>query len=109
MFAFIIWVLAGALCIGFGIYNYSSKKTVPFGFWANSKINTFSVIDVKSYNRALGKLWCVFGIVFILLGIPLLQGQNSPYIMVSVLGVVLETIVTMIIYTFKIEGKYRKK
>lgn len=109
MVGFIIWILGGISFIVLGIYNYNSKKNVPFGFWADSKVSTFSVTDVNSYNKALGKLWCVFGIVFILLGIPLLYGQNSPYIMISVLGVLLEIIITMIVYILKIENKYRKK
>jgi uncharacterized protein with PQ loop repeat len=107
MVGFIIWVLVGIAFIAFGINNYTSKKTVPFGFWAN--VSTFPVTDVKSYNKSLGKLWCVYGIVFIFLGVPLLCGQNSPYIIISILGVSLETILSMIIYTIKIEGKYRKK
>lgn len=106
-FAFWIW-LATAFCfIGMGIYNFFSKKKAPFGFWANAKV--FSVTDVKAYNRALGKLWCVFGVVFALLGLPLLGGQNSPYILLSILGAMVEAIGAMVVYVTVIEKKYRKK
>lgn len=57
---------------------------------------------------AMGKLWCVFSGIFILLGLPLLAGQNAAVIIVSVLGIVFEMIGTMIVYT-RIEEKYRKK
>lgn len=107
MLAFGIWSLVGAAFIGLGIYSWNSKKNVAFGFWANAE--TFPVNDVKSYNRAMGKLWILFGIVFILLGIPLLAGKNSPYPLLSILGIVLESIVVMAVYTVKIEKKYRKK
>ena len=105
---FIIWALAGAAFIGWGIYCIFSKKSAAFGFWANAKM--FEVEDVRGYNRALGKLWCAYGIGFILLGIPLVNyEQNSPVILLSVIGVMAETIAVMVVYITKIEKKYRKK
>lgn len=64
--------------------------------------------NVKGYNKAMGKLWCVFSLIFILLGLPLLAGQNAAIIIVLVLGIVFEMIGTMIVYT-RIEEKYRVK
>lgn len=65
--------------------------------------------NIKAYNKALGKLWCVYGFFFILLGIPLLGEQNSPLIIITLVGVIFELIIVMAVYTIKIEGKYRKK
>ncbi|MGN1148775.1 MAG: hypothetical protein ACI4TB_10150 [Lachnospiraceae bacterium] len=107
MLAFLIWLFLGVAFIGMGIYDYHSKKEKPFGFWANAE--TVPMEDVRGYNKALGKLWCVFGAVFVLLGVPLLAGQNSPYVLLSVVGAMLECIVAMAVYTIKIEGKYRKR
>ena len=107
MLAFSIWTFGGIAFIGLGIYDLASKKTLAFGFWANA--NPPQIDNVKAYNRALGKLWCIFGIVFILFGIPLLKGQNSSYILISVVGVTFESIIAMSVYTIKIENKYRKK
>ena len=76
-------------------------------FWAN--VQMFEVTDRKKYNVAVGKLFIIFGIVFILLGLPLLAGQNSPWIFLSVLGALLECIIVMIVYTVVIEERYRKK
>ena len=104
--AFMIWAGFGGLFAGYGVYAFFAKRTAPFGFWANAHV--FQVKDVKAYNRAVGKLWCVFGVVFILLGIPLLKGQNSPYILLSVLGCMLEAITAMVVYVTVIERKYRK-
>ncbi len=104
--AFCILFLMALCFIGLGIYNFFSKKKSAFGFWANAKV--FPVTDVKAYNRALGKLWCVFGVVFALLGLPLLGGQNSPYILLSVLGAMLEAIAAMVVYVTVIEKKYRR-
>ena len=107
MLAFIIWAICGCAFLILGIYACLSKKEVAFGFWANS--GTFPVKDVKSYNRAVGKLWCVFGVVFLILGLPLLEGQNSPLILISILGVMAEAIIAMSVYTVVIEKKYRDK
>lgn len=105
--AFGIWCLISGLFILLGIYSFLSKKEVAFGFWANAE--TFPVNDIKAYNRAMGKLWCVFGVVLAVLGLPLLKGQNTAFILLSVLGVMAEAIITMGVYTIIIEKKYRKK
>lgn len=107
MLAFIIWLLMSIAFIGLGIYCFISKKEVAFGFWANAEM--FPVNNVKAYNKALGKLWCVFGGCFAVLGIPLLKGQNSPFIFVSVVGTMFLTIATMVVYVLVIEKKYREK
>ncbi len=105
MIGFIIWALFGCILIGLGINAFFSKKAV--GFWAN--IKTFQVNNLRGYNRATGKLFIVYGAIFIVLGIPLLSGQNSPYILLSVLGVMIETIAIMAIYSLYITEKYKKR
>lgn len=104
--AFGVWLAVSAAFIVLGIYFFFSKKAAAFGFWANAKV--FAVEDVRGYNRALGMLWCGFGIAFALLGIPLLPGQNTGYITITILGSLLEAITVMIIYVTVIEKKYRK-
>ena len=102
---FIVWSIVGCLFIGVGIYSFFAKKSM--GFWANAEM--FQVTDIKKYNGAVAKLFCVHGIVFIALGFPLLSGQNSAWILFSVLGVMIESITAMIVYTTVIEKKYKKK
>lgn len=106
MLAFIIWSIVGIFFVALGIYDILSKKQVPFGFWANAEPQPMK--DVRGYNRAVGLLWCVYGVVFILLGLPLLLGQNSPLVIVSILGAMAESIVAMAVYTVVIEKKYSK-
>jgi len=106
LMAFLIWGIMGFGFIILGIYDCFSKKEKPFGFWANAE--TVSVKDVKKYNRALGKLWIVFGILFTLLGLPLLA-EDSAWIILSILGCLPLCIGAMIVYTLGIEKKYRKK
>lgn len=106
MLAFIVWLALGVAFIALGIYAILSKKEVAFGFWANAKM--FPVQDIRGYNHAVGKLWCVFGIVFALLGIPLLPGQNTGYIIISILGCMAEAIAAMVVYVTIIEKKYRR-
>lgn len=104
--AFAIWAVFGASFIVLGIYVALSKKERAFGFWANAKV--VPITDITGYNRALGRLWCIFGAVFILLGLPFLTGgQNSPYIMISILGAMFASIAAMVIYELGILRKYR--
>lgn len=105
--AFIIWIVVGLIFIVMGTFIMKSKKAKPFGFWANAEAP--EVTDVEAYNRALGKLWIIFGIGFAIEGLPLLAGQNSALVMLSVVGAMFLTIGTMIYYTLAIESKYKKK
>ena len=107
MLAFIFWSIIGLLFIVLGIYAFFSKKAQPMGFWANAKM--FEVTDVRKYNAAMGKLFIGFGMIFIILGLPLLLGQNSALIILSAFGVMAEVIIMMAIYTIVIEKKYKKK
>lgn len=108
LLAFSIWLAMGVLLIGLGIYDYKAKSARPFGFWANVEAK-FSVKNVQAYNKALGKLFVVFGILFILLGLPLLfMEQNSALFMIPVVGTMLLSIGAMVVYTVVIEPKYRK-
>ena len=105
MIAFIIFVMVSLIFVGIGISAFFSKK--PMGFFSNAEM--FEVTDVKGYNRAVGILWCVYGIVMIILGIPLLAGQNSPHALINMVGVMLETIALVVVYVLVIEKRYRKK
>lgn len=104
LIGFLIWSAFGGIFICLAIYSWFSKK--PIGFWAN--IEVFEVSDVKKYNHAVSKLFCIFGIVLMVLGIPLLMEQNSAWILLSAVGVMLEAIISMIIYSLVIEKKYKK-
>ena len=44
-----------------------------------------------------------------ILGLPMLAGQNSGLIVISVLGVVAESIGAMAVYILAIQKKYEKK
>lgn len=105
--AFIIWAVLGVFFVVMGIYDMTSKKEKPFGFWANAEVAPIE--DVKGYNRALGKLWCVYGVLFTLIGLPLLNGQNSGLLIMTVLGTMFLSIGAMVTYVVGIEPKYRKK
>ncbi|NLI90498.1 MAG: hypothetical protein GX366_08890 [Epulopiscium sp.] len=104
MIIFFIWVLVGLVPIALGIHAWGSGKAI--NFWANIK-TTEGMSDVQSYNQAVAKLLWTFGIIFILLGLPLLLGHNSSLIMFSVLGTVFECIILMVML-IKIENKYKK-
>lgn len=102
---FIIWAIVGVLFLGIGISDFFSKKAV--GFWANVKVG--EITDIKKYNYAVGKLFVAYGIIFILLGLPMLSDNYKVLVFVSVVGVLVESIAVMIIYSLVISKKYRAK
>ncbi len=103
IFFFIILCIWGVLYICLAIYIWFSKKAI--GFWGNRKM--FEVTDIRKYNHAMSKLYVAHGIVFILLGLPLLTG-HSGWILLSIAGVVMETIVLIVVYSLAIRKKYKK-
>ena len=109
LWAFIIWSIVGVVFIVMGIYNMHSKKEIPFGFWANAE--AAAIEDVKAYNRALGRLWCVYGTLFVLIGLPLLMvnEKNPGLFIIPLVGTMLISIGAMAVYSIVIEAKYRKK
>jgi len=99
---FIVWASIGTVMIVLGIKALFAKK--PAGFWAN--VRTGRINDVKGHNRATGLLFTAYGAVFILMGIPLLKSRNTPFILLSILGVVFETLAAMAVYSCVITKKY---
>ena len=105
--AFIIWVLVSLVFIGIGIYDLRADQVV--GFWSNGKRPEVAPEKIKEYNRAVGMLWIGFAIAYILLGLPLLAGDNSPLIVITLLGSIVAIVVLMAVYVLVIEKKYCKK
>lgn len=102
--AFLLWSAVAGLIVLLGISALFAKK--PVGFWSNAR--PFEVTDVKKYNAAVGKLFIVFGIALVLLGLPLLAEETTAFIIISILGVMALAITAMVIYVTVIEKKYRK-
>lgn len=102
--AFVIWSLTAVVFVVLGISTRKSEKAA--NFWANAKAPEVS--DIKKYNSAVSTIWFVFAVLFELLGIPLLYcQQNSPVVLLPLLGTVILIIGIMIAYT-RVEAKYRK-
>lgn len=101
---FIIWTLCSLIFFIIGISTWNSKKEV--GFFTGVKPNPMK--DVKAYNRAVAKIWIVFGALFELLGVPFLFfEQNSPIFLLSAVGTMFLVIGIIIAY-MRVEAKYRK-
>lgn len=100
--AFLIWLLCGGVFLLIGIYALRAKTAV--GFWTVQE--PIQVRDVKKYNRAVAKLWIISTLPFVLLGLPLLAGQNSAGVIVPILGGMFWVIMLMVLY-IRIEKKYR--
>lgn len=104
MLAFWIWAAVGAAFVLLGICCFFQRR--PVGFWANAR--PFEVADARAYNAAVGRMWCVAGAVFLLLGLPLLAGQDSPLVLLSVLGAFFWAFGLMVWYTQVITRRHRR-
>ena len=102
--AFAIWALVSVLMIVIGIVTMNMKK--PAGFFANLPAPE-TVTDTRAYNRSLGKLWIVYGILLCLSGLPLLNPKPGALIIVTMLGTVFSTMGLLVVYTGFIAPKYR--
>ncbi len=102
MTEFLVWCMCGVLFFMLGIRAFRAREAV--GFWTIRKGP--EVTEVEKYNHAVGKLWCISGVVFAVLGLPLLAGQNSPLVLLSVLGGMFFAIGLMVIYELVIVKKY---
>ena len=100
------YVLLGLIFMGFGMRLLVSKRENPVGFWANVK-ELPKVKDVKAYNRAVGKLWCGYGVIIVLLGLPMLGGPGG--IMLTILGTAWASIGLAAVYSAVIIKKYEIK
>lgn len=102
--AFIIWIMVSLVFVAIGIYDLRAKEVV--GFWSSGKKPIVQEENLKAYNRAVGSLWIAFAVVFMLLGLPLLAGDNSPLIVITLLGSLVSIVVLMAVYVLVIEKKY---
>lgn len=101
--AFIIWTIISIVFVYIGITT--RRSNIPVNLFTFSDVP--KVNDVKGYNRAVSNLWLVFTVLFEMIGISLLFiKQNSPFVVLIVLGVVFLVIGMMVAY-IKIESKYR--
>lgn len=93
---------AALLFVLIGIYARQRKK--PMWFWPGIEVPESKVRDVKAYNRANAKMWCVFSIPFWVSGVvefflPLFSVVML--VLASTLGLAL-----IVWYYHKIEEKY---
>ena len=105
MIAFCIWAVCAILFAAIGIHALRSKKAVHFFASWQPEVPP-EVRDVRRYNRAVARLWFIAAGIFLLLGLPLLAGQNSAIILLSALGTMALCIGMCIAFHF-IEQKYK--
>lgn len=100
------YILLGICFIAFGVRLIVIKRDTPVAFWANVK-ELPSVNDISAYNKAVGKLWCGYGAIIVLLGFLLLAGPVG--VILTILGTCWASIGLAVIYSVAIMKKYQKK
>ena len=101
--AFVINSMVAVMFLAIGASAWKSKEAVGFFTFVDPP----KVRDTKRYNHAVAKLWFAAALVFEILGGSLLWiEQNSPLIILFILGVVILVITMMIVY-IRVEAKYK--
>ena len=112
MIAYLICLACALLFVilGFACF-WAAKKGKVVGFFSNVKPpEPEELSDVAAFDRAVGKLWIAAGITFALLFLPLLFSQDdSPLILLSIIGSIFWAIGLIVIYLQGIEKKYRTR
>ena len=83
------------------------ENVVNIGIGGSDLGPLMAVEALKKYNQKVARLWWMYGTSMILFSLPIRAGQNSGWIILSVLGVVLMTLVIMVLYS-QIEYTHRK-
>ena len=112
LIAYIIWADCAMIFVVIGLYDIcNADKGKVFGFYnMGPPPKAENLTNVIAYNRALGKLLIGAGVVFALIGLPLLFDSNVGIIvLVSMLGSVAWVIGMVLVYELKIMKKYRRK
>ena len=111
--AYLIWLACALLFVVLGVIDIANaSKGKVFGFYNISPPpKAESLTDVVAYNRAVGKLFIASGLIFALIGLPLLlAGDNAAIIvLVGTLGSIAWVISMVLAYELIIMKKYRKK
>ena len=62
----IIWLIimipCSVLFTGIGIYARNRKK--PMWFWSGISVDKKEISDIPAYNRANGRMWILFSLIF---------------------------------------------
>lgn len=101
LIAFAVWCIWCVFFIGLAIYIWFSKKAIYL------TKNKFEVTDIRKFNHAMAKCYVAYGTIFIVLGLPVLAGHFE-YILFSIAGVVMETIILWVVYSLVIKKTYKK-
>lgn len=100
----VILSFVGIIFISIGIYALNKKN--PIHFWSGTKVKAEEIKDIKSYNRANGIMWILFGLSFILSGLlGLILNVNIAGLAVSINSFV-GLIIIVIVYN-RIYNKYK--
>lgn len=103
---FAVCWLCGAIFLGIGLY--AVRRKTPMNFWSGETVPSESVSDIPAYNRAMGKLWGGYGVVYWVAGPIGFWHPIAGVVVMCVLSVI-GAAALVLIYKKIIEKKYRIK
>ena len=103
---FIIWTVCALILIGIGLYTRKMKKPAAFFTYETEGPE---VDDVSLYNRDVSKLWISTGILFEIIGLPLLFLKQNAWQFVFLIPAVVFLMLSLIIRYLNIKDRHAKK
>ena len=109
MAADIIWfVTVGGCGVLFYLMGvYAQRKKTPMHFWAGTTVQSEEITDVEAYNRANGRMWKMYSLVYLLSAVIWILSKTAALALMMAGGV--GGILILVWVYLKIEKKYRVK
>lgn len=102
---FLSCLLSGGMLIGMGIFTRGKKE--PVGLNTGETVPKDSISDVPAFNRAVGWMWIILGLVFILAAVFAVWTVKAATVLIFV-GTAVGVPGIMLGYK-RIRKKYRRK
>ncbi|WP_322173826.1 hypothetical protein [Acutalibacter caecimuris] len=104
---FVVFWICGAIFLGIGIYAWRLRDR-PMNFWSGREVPRESITDLPGYNRAMGRLWGGYGVIYFITGLAAFWQPVAAVVLMCLLGTA-GAAALVLIYKKVIEKRYRVK
>ncbi|MEG1253160.1 MAG: hypothetical protein RSA96_02985 [Erysipelotrichaceae bacterium] len=106
MIKLLISIFTGLFFIAIGLYAWNTQA--PIGFFTGLDVERNEISNIKGYNREVGKMWMIYGTVFIGVSVLSIPFGAWAYFIVT-LFVLFFGMIVMIMHYDTIYDKYKVK
>lgn len=89
--------------LGIGIYSF--KNNIPMHFWSGTIVEAKEITEIKAYNKAVGTMWIVYGLLYFISWIISVFFKEIGSILMGLLA--LPGVIVLILCYNRIYNKYK--